>query len=57
MNNNEPYITSLEEFYKQASAFTGKDINSLLPPDIHKEIGHFNVFDVAQTIQQEKRKT
>ena len=49
-------ITSLEEFYKQAADFTGKDIDTLFPPDIHKEIGHFNVFDIAQTIQQVKRK-
>lgn len=48
--------TSLEEFYEQAAVFTGKDISALLPPDINKEIGHFNVFDIAETIEEVKRK-
>lgn len=48
--------TSLEEFYRDAAIFTGKDINDLLPPGIHKEIGHFNVFDVAKTMEEVKRK-
>jgi len=48
--------TSLDEFYKEAANFTGRDINTLLPPGIHKEVGHFNVFDIADTIQQAKRK-
>jgi len=47
--------TSLEEFYKEAVKFTGRDINSLLPPGINKEIGHFNVFDISETIKQVKR--
>lgn len=48
--------TTLEEFYKEAAAFTGKDINTLLPPGINKEIGHFNIFDIAETIEEVKRK-
>ncbi len=48
--------TSLNEFYEQAAVFTGKDISTLLPPDINKEIGHFNVFDIAETIEEVKRK-
>lgn len=48
--------TTLDDFYKEAANFTGKDISTLLPPGIHKEIGHFNVFDIAQTIQEVKRK-
>lgn len=48
--------TTLDEFYKEAALFTGKDINDLLPAGITKEIGHFNVFDVAQTIEEVKRK-
>ncbi|RXG24157.1 helix-turn-helix domain-containing protein [Leeuwenhoekiella marinoflava] len=47
---------SLEDFYKEAAAFTGKDINSILPPKIHKEIGHFNIFDIAETISEVKKK-
>lgn len=49
--------TSLDEFYKEAAEFTGKDINELLPPGINKEIGHFNVFDIAKTIEEVKRKS
>lgn len=49
--------TSLDEFYEQAAVFTGKDVNELLPPDINKEIGHFNVFDIAETIEEVKRKS
>lgn len=48
--------TSLDEFYEQAAVFTGKDISALLPPDINKEIGHFNIFDIAETIEEVKRK-
>ena len=48
--------TTLEEFYQEAANFTGRDIDSLLPPGINKEIGHFNVFDIAETIKEVKRK-
>ncbi|SEL01728.1 helix-turn-helix domain-containing protein [Parapedobacter koreensis] len=48
--------TSLDEFYQQAAGFTGKAISELLPPGIHKEIGHFNIFDIAATIEDVKRK-
>ena len=47
---------TLEEFYREAANFTGRDIDSLLPPGINKEIGHFNVFDIAETIREVKRK-
>ncbi|MEO8405106.1 MAG: helix-turn-helix transcriptional regulator [Chitinophagaceae bacterium] len=49
--------TSLEDFYKDVATFTGMDINDLLPPGINKEIGHFNVFDIAQTMEEVKRKS
>lgn len=48
--------TSLEEFYSQAVKFTGKDIDTLLPAGIQKDIGHFNVFDIAETLREVKRK-
>ncbi|WP_417356853.1 helix-turn-helix domain-containing protein [Flavobacterium sp.] len=48
--------TSLEEFYKEAVNFTGKDLDTLLPPGISKEVGHFNVFDISETIKQVKQK-
>ncbi len=47
---------SLDEFYKEAAGFTGMDINALLPPGINKEIGHFNVFDISETLKEVKRK-
>ncbi|WP_258101901.1 helix-turn-helix domain-containing protein [Marinoscillum pacificum] len=48
--------TSLEEFYQEASAFTGQEIASLLPPGMQKDVRHFNIFDIAPTIQHYKRK-
>ena len=48
--------TSLDEFYKELSGLTGQEINSLLPPGINKDIGHFNVFDISETIKAVKRK-
>lgn len=47
---------SLDDFYEEAAEFMGTDIASLLPPGIHKEVGHFNVFDIAKTIQEVKQK-
>src|SRR5665648_616489 len=47
---------SLDEFYKEIAAFTGRDINTFLPSGIHREIGHFNVFDISETINLLKRK-
>lgn len=51
------HTTSLEEFYQQAAEFTGTDISALLPPGINTEIGHFNIFDIAKTIEEVKRKS
>jgi AraC family transcriptional regulator, transcriptional activator of pobA len=48
--------TTLDDFYKEAALFTGKEVEALLPPGINKEIGHFNIFDIAQTIQEARRK-
>ncbi|MFL9843323.1 helix-turn-helix domain-containing protein [Flavobacterium rhizosphaerae] len=47
---------SLDEFYKEAAEFTGKDIATLLPPGINKDIGHFNIFDIAETMKEVKLK-
>lgn len=47
---------TLEEFYKEAAIFTGKDIEALLPPGINNGIGHFNVFDISKTLKEVKRK-
>lgn len=46
--------TSLDEFYKDIADVMGKEIYTFLPPDITKEIGHFNVFDIAETLQETK---
>ena len=36
---------SIEEFYEDISGDSDIESNSLLPKDIQKEIGHFNVFN------------
>ncbi|QEE49555.1 helix-turn-helix domain-containing protein [Flavobacterium alkalisoli] len=48
--------TSLEEFYREAANFTGRDITTLLPLGVSKEVGHFNVFDISETIKEVKKK-
>ncbi|KMQ68992.1 transcriptional regulator [Chryseobacterium sp. FH2] len=45
---------SLEDFYKEMTAKLGKDLESIFPKGLHKDIGHFNVFDIAQTIEKVK---
>lgn len=47
---------SLDDFYQEVSDKTGHAVDTLLPPGIQKEIGHFNVFDIAETIRAVKRK-
>lgn len=46
--------TSLEDFYREITAKLGKDFESIFPKGLHKDIGHFNVFDIAQTIERAK---
>ncbi|UWX61542.1 helix-turn-helix transcriptional regulator [Chryseobacterium oranimense] len=46
--------TSLEDFYKEMTAKLGKDLESIFPKGLHKDIGHFNVFDIRQTIERVK---
>lgn len=43
---------SLEDFYKEMTAILGKDLETIFPKGLHKDIGHFNVFDIAQTIEK-----
>ena len=38
---------SLEEFYTKVSPAAGPEVGSLLSPGVQREIGHFNVFNVA----------
>ncbi|MGH1517529.1 helix-turn-helix domain-containing protein [Chryseobacterium sp. JK1] len=44
--------TSLEDFYREMAAKLGKDLESIFPKGLHKDIGHFNVFDIAQTLER-----
>lgn len=46
---------SLEDFYLEMTKGLGKDIESIFPKGLHKDIGHFNVFDIAQTIANVKK--
>ncbi len=45
-------FTSLEKFYREIAAGSGLDIDTILPKGIEKEIGHFNVFDIAALNRQ-----
>ncbi|MGI4865160.1 MAG: helix-turn-helix domain-containing protein [Janthinobacterium lividum] len=47
---------SLTEFYQQITTATHADLDALLPTGIQKEIGHFNVFDVADLFQRIREK-
>ena len=47
---------SIDEFYQQITSFAKDELHSLLPPDINKEIGHFNVFSVEDIIKKIKQK-
>ncbi|WP_027388422.1 helix-turn-helix domain-containing protein [Chryseobacterium gregarium] len=46
--------TSLEDFYREMTGKLGTDLESIFPKGMHKDIGHFNVFDIAQTIEKMK---
>lgn len=46
--------TSLEDFYREMTAKLGKDLDSIFPKGLHKDIGHFNIFDIAPTIEKVK---
>jgi AraC family transcriptional activator of pobA len=43
--------TSLDTFYHQIAAMADTDLNALLPSGIQQEVGHFNVFDLADLLQ------
>ena len=46
--------SSLEDFYREMTAKLGKNLEDIFPKGLHKDIGHFNVFDIAQTIERVK---
>ncbi len=41
---------TIEDFYKDTAKATQENADTLLPPCITKEIGHFNVFSVADLV-------
>ncbi len=45
---------SLDDFYREMTSKLGTDLESIFPKGLHKEIGHFNVFDIAQTLEKVK---
>ncbi|WCT13403.1 helix-turn-helix domain-containing protein [Mucilaginibacter jinjuensis] len=45
---------TVEDFYKEASSFIRSDIKNLLPGNINKDIGHFNVFNIEDLLRQMK---
>jgi AraC family transcriptional activator of pobA len=46
---------TLDQFYTQAEQFMGRERRSLEPPDMDRATGHFNIFDIADTLQEYKR--
>jgi AraC family transcriptional activator of pobA len=46
----------LTEFYQEVSACTGAELSALLPSGIQQEVGHFNVFNLADIWQGAREK-
>lgn len=49
-------ITSVNEFYTEFATAVGVELSTLLPPDIQREIGHFNIFNVADLFKNQPEK-
>ena len=49
-------LTSVEEFYKEFTGMSDEELKNLLPEDISREIGHFNIFNTAEVLAALKRK-
>ena len=45
-------MKSLDSFYQDITGDETVKPNSLLPNDIQKEIGHFNVFDIKELLER-----
>ena len=45
---------TIDDFYNDTASATHENVDSLLPPGIKKEIGHFNVFSVADLVTRYK---
>ncbi|HLL93923.1 MAG TPA: helix-turn-helix transcriptional regulator [Spirosoma sp.] len=48
--------TSLDEFYQQMTALASVELSTLLPSDIQKEVGHFNVFNLDDLLKNNREK-
>lgn len=46
---------TLLDFYQKIADQMGTDVASLLPLDSKKNMGHFTIFDIGETIQQAKK--
>lgn len=46
---------TVEDFYKDAAERTDSTVRDLLPADINKQIGHFNVFNLNDIIAKIKK--
>jgi len=44
--------SALAALYQEMAPCTGADLNALLPGGIQREVGHFNVFEVAEAADQ-----
>ena len=49
-------MKSLDSFYQDITEGSSDEPSSLLPNDIKKEIGHFNVFDIKELLERMKDK-
>ncbi|MBO2012835.1 helix-turn-helix domain-containing protein [Hymenobacter negativus] len=47
---------SLDEFYQHFATSTEVELSTLLPPDIQREIGHFNIFNIADLVPKGREK-
>lgn len=48
---------TIKEFYQDILGDSCPDINQFLTENIHKDIGHFNVFDISEIFRASKSKT
>lgn len=55
-NNRAMDVTTLEDFYNKHQHKGGGAGGGLLPEGISKDIGHFNVFDVGETLSRFREK-
>jgi AraC-like DNA-binding protein len=46
--------TTVDDFYKEIASKTNASIEALLPDGINREIGHFNIFNVADVVPKFK---